>query len=176
MAERFAINMQPILEQEAKKLVSTYRKLLTKKQGIKKDPAPHNKPATIARKGKDHWLVDTGETKNKGFLFRAGSNYIIVTASNALHSGKYTYMGVPEGHIGQKKGVHRPHTQKRIMQGKKRIPYKRIFSYHNKQGYSGIFQKWPVGSNAIHRIITYYKKELAVVMSEEYNKIKIKNA
>ena len=158
MAKQLSINLQPILEKEAKTLISSYRRLLTKKQGIQIDTAPRNAPSTIGIKGKDHWLVDTGETRRKGFKYRATKDTMLVFASGERHSGRRTYYGVPGGHKGKKRGVRRARTQKRIVRAKNPPTYRQIFSWHNKglskggSMYSGIFQKWPVGSKAIERI------------------------
>ncbi len=158
MAKQLSINLQPILEKEAKKLIASYRNLLTKKQGIEIDAAPSNAPSTKQRKDKDHWLIDTGETYRKGFKYRATKNTLLVFASGERHSGRRTYVGVPGGHKGKKRGVRRARTQKRIVRAKNPPTYRQIFSWHNKglsKGgvmYSGIFQKWPKRSDAIKRV------------------------
>lgn len=121
-------------------IISSYKRLLTTKYGILNDPAPSNAPSVVARKGKDHWMVDTNELHDKGFNSAYGRDYLRVFASDKQHSGRYTYMGVPGGHKGQIRGVRRPRTERRIMQSRGQHPtYEQLFMWHNKKGYSGIF-------------------------------------
>ena len=136
------INFREFLKREVKNLRTQYKTLLTKKQGVLEDPAPHNTPSTIARKGKDHWMKDTGELSDNGFVIESTDMMLRISASTAPHSGRSTYMGVPGGHAGQKPGVRRPRTEKRAHISKKPVTYEQLFSWHNK-GYSGIFNGFP---------------------------------
>ncbi len=123
-------------------IIKSYRNLLTTKKGILGDNAPSNAPSVIARKGKDHWMMDTGDLYKNGFMSDHGSMHLRIFASDKQHSGRYTYMGVPGGHKGQKRGVQRPRTERRIMHGRGNQPtYEQLFLWHNKKGYSGIFGK-----------------------------------
>ena len=59
-------NLRNFLAREGHTLIKSYQRLMQVKQGISLDPAPHNAAATIKRKGKDHWMVDTGKLKQIG--------------------------------------------------------------------------------------------------------------
>lgn len=160
-AERKSIRLDftRFFQDEAKKLVSSYRRLLTQKKGIRMDPAPSNAPSVIARKGKDHWMMDTGDLYKRGFRIFASRDTMRVYASDEKHSGRYTYMGVPGGHKGQRRGVRRPRTEKRTYQrhNTAKIPtFEQLFMWHNKNRYSGIFGQFPAGS----RFPSRFKKEL----------------
>ena len=160
------LNLQPFFHKEARLLRGQYRRLLTLKKGIRNDTAPRNKPSTILSKGADHWLINTGETRDKGIGFSRTRTGMSVYAKYAKHSGNRVYMGVKGGHKGQKRGVHRPRDQRRIVNSSAQATppsYTDLFIWHNKGGdrtamynrterYSGIFQKWPVGSKFPDRL------------------------
>jgi hypothetical protein len=159
MAARIKLDFTKFFQDEAKKLIASYRRLLTQKKGIRMDAAPHNADSTVERKGKDHWMIDTRDLYKNGFKSSASKDRMIVQASDEKHSGRYTYMGVPGGHKGQRPYVRRAKTQKRTYQKRNiaKIPtYKQLFLWHNKKGYSGIFGQFPAGS----RFPSRFKKEL----------------
>lgn len=166
----FKFNFVPFFQKEAKNLVSQYRSLLTRRKGVSLDAAPPNKPSTVEIKGKDHWLVDTGESRAKGILEKHGNGGFEIYASPSRHSGKRTYFGVPGGHKGQRPGVHRAHTEKRIIQAKNPPTYEQIFSWHNQDRYSGIFSKLPVGSQMPQRFKREYMKQLRPQVEEAFSR------
>ncbi len=136
-----------------------YKTLITKKRGVRQDDAPSNAASTIAAKGKDHWMINTGETKRRGFKSISRPNSLTVFAPGQRHSGKRVYMGVPGGHKGQKAGVRRPRTERRIVKyNTKRPPptYRQLFRWHNQEGYSGVYGQLPVNS----RFNTRFSKEV----------------
>jgi len=123
-------------------IIASYRRLLTIKEGVSGDKAPSNAPSVVARKGKDHWMKDTGELYNNGFESKHDKQTLQIFASKKPHSGRYTYKGVPGGHKGQSPYVRRARTETRIKQSKGPHPtYEQIFMWHNQRGYSGIFGK-----------------------------------
>ena len=84
---------------EGKNLIRQYQRLITIGRGVKNDDAPHNKPSTVKKKGKDAWLQNTGETKKSGFKMRATDNRLLVFASGDRHSGgRATYREIFEWH------------------------------------------------------------------------------
>jgi len=113
----------------------TYKSLLNSKRGINLDHAPSNAKSTQKKKGKDHWLVSTGETMKTGFKFGAKPLKLIVFASGNKHSGKYLYKGGSA--VGKAKN---PPT------------YRSLFRWHNQEGYSGVFHKLPRGSQFFKRL------------------------
>jgi len=161
-----SVNLKVFFDKEAKGIIASYRRLLTMKQGVSLDPAPHNAPATIRKKGKDHWLVDTGETKREGFEFITTPNRLVIYASGKKHSGRYTQMLVPEG-SQRKRGQWRIPTRKVTRQGKSRPTYRQIFRWHNQKNYSGIFGKLPVGSKFPQRFVAEVVKQLRPQIAEE---------
>lgn len=154
---------------EAKKLISSYRRLLTQKKGVRQDTAPSNSRSTAARKGKDHWMMDTQDLYKNGFKSTASSDRMVVYASDDKHSGRSTYMGVPGGHKGQKPYVRRARTERRTHQQSNaaKIPtYEQLFLWHNQKNYSGIFGHFPAGSKFPSR----FKKELNNQMEPQVKK------
>lgn len=161
-----SVNLKVFFDKEAKTIIASYKSLLTKKQGVSLDPAPKNAPATIRKKGKDHWLVDTGETRREGFAFITQPTRMVIYASGKKHSGRYTQMLVPEG--GKKKrGQWQIPTRKVIRQGKSKPTYRQIFRWHNQKGYSGIFGKLPVGSGFPKRFVAEVVKQLRPQIAEQ---------
>ncbi len=134
----------------------TYKSLMKRKQGVKLDKAPNNKISTIMKKGKDHWMVDTGNLMKKGFKRKATSHRLLIYASGSKHSGQFTYSG------GTKKG-----------RAKKPPTYRTLFRWHNMDGYSGVFNKLPVGSQFYKRMEKDYYKQLEKIMEQELDNLKI---
>ena len=151
--KRITLNLKKVFDRESMILIRSYKTLLTRKRGVRQDDAPANALSTILNKGKDHWLVDTSETKTNVFKRRTSSLSMEVYSSESKHSGTRTYYGVKGGHKGKKRGVRRPREEKRIVKSKSRPKYSEIMQWHNQKNYSGIFGgKWPVGSKAPERI------------------------
>lgn len=137
------------------------------------DTAPPNAPSVIARKGKDNWMVDTQALYKNGFKTFASKNLMRVFASDAKHTGRSTYMGVPGGHKGQQRGVQRPRTERRTHQRRNtaKIPtYEQLFLWHNKEGYSGIFGQFPAGSRFPSRFKTELNKQLNPQIKKELSR------
>jgi len=118
---------------------------MNKKMGVRLDKAPDNKPSTVKRKAKNHWLVHTGETMKRGFKFKARKRDLLVYANPQKHSGKTYYMT---------KGGKKAYKQK------KPPTYKQLFIWNNAVGYSGVFQKLPVGSKFPKRMIAEVGRQL----------------
>jgi len=120
----FRLNLMQFFLQEAKTLISQYKSLLTRRLGVGRDTAPRNKPSTIKRKGFDHWLVDSGDTKRKGFLSTVTRLTMRVFASKQRHKNRGD------------------------------VSYEKLFELHNTAGdrYSGIFGSVPYGSKIFIRM------------------------
>lgn len=161
---KFQLDLTRFFEKECKTLIASYKGLLTRKQGIALDNAPSNKESTIKRKGKDHWLVDTGETRRKGFLSEANRLKMKVYANTAKHSGRSTYMTKSEG--------------KKIYVKKDPPTYEQIFLWHNTANdrYSGIFQMIPAGSKLFERLDKEINKQvqdqIKKNIADKYSRIK----
>ncbi len=123
MIGNFKLKLKPFFTKEGKNLIRQYQRLITIGRGITNDSAPHNKPSTIKKKGKDAWLQNTGDTKRSGFKMRATDNRLIVFASGQKHSsGRATYRQIFE--------------------------FPRV---GNKTTYSGVFGQLPVDSKMPER-------------------------
>ena len=105
------INLKKFFTKEARKNIignprtsfPTYKSLMNKKKGIRLDKAPKNATSTIAQKGKDHWLVNTGSTMNNGFKFTAKPRSLRVYASGSKHpEGNVTYKQIFEFHNAER--------------------------------------------------------------------------
>jgi len=95
----FKLKLKPFFSKEGKNTIRQYQRLITIGRGVRNDDAPHNKPSTVKKKGKDAWLQNTGETKRSGFKMRATDNRLIVFASGDKHSsGRATYRQIFEWH------------------------------------------------------------------------------
>lgn len=171
MAKRINLNLKKFFNREGRLLRGQYKRLLTIKRGRANDDAPNNELSTVIRKGKDHWLVDTGETKDKGIGLTASRNSLRIYAKDSKHSGDRTYMGVKGGHKGRKKGVIRKKNEKRTVNYGKGPKYSELYKWHNMGGdpsakfnhterYSGIFVRWPIGSKFPKRMGAEVKRQL----------------
>jgi|TARA_Y100000310_G_scaffold337698_1_gene425433 hypothetical protein len=135
----------------------TYKSLIAKrKQGILLDPAPSNAPSTRKRKGKDHWMVDTGDLVRNGFGSWSKKHQMRVYAKQNRHSGKYTYAG------GTRTG-----------KAKNPPTYYKLFTWHNADGYSGVFQQLPKGSQFPKRLEKEIMKQMRKAMSGHFKNIKV---
>ena len=126
--KKFEPKLKLFLNKEGKNLISVYKRFLSVGKGILNDSSPTKKS------GKGKWLIDTGETKEKGFAHKATNISLTVYALNKKHSGRDSR--------GYKK--------------KNPPTYAQIFNWHNQsQGWSGIFgNKLPVGSEFPRRLVT----------------------
>ena len=120
---KIKINLKSFFEREAKILIKAYKNLMSRRQGVRLDSAPHNKASTIKRKGKDHWLVDSGNLRDKGFESKTTKISLEVYASRKPHKNRND------------------------------VSYEELFKLHNQKGYSGIFGELPVGSGLEKRLI-----------------------
>jgi len=123
----------------------TYKSLMQTKRGVSLDKAPVNILTTRKRKGKSHWMVHTGELMKKGFLYNASKMSLTIYANPSNHSGNTYYM--------TRRGK-KPYKQKNPP------TYEQLFGWHNKKGYSGVFEKLPVGSKFPERLVKEVGKQL----------------
>ena len=138
----------------------SYKSLVYKhKQGILLDSAPSNALSTIRRKGRDHWMRDTGDLAKNGFGFWAKAHTMRVYASQKRHSGKSTYI--------TKSG------KKKIYKKKAPPTYYKLFSWHNAQGYSGVFQQLPKGSQFPKRLEKELLKQLKKALGRNVKHIRM---
>ncbi len=87
MASIRPIKLKSFFERESTIFINQIKTKISQKKGIDNDPAPQNKPSTVKRKGKNHWLFDTGETKKNAFKKSASNTGFIIRLSNKRHSG-----------------------------------------------------------------------------------------
>lgn len=80
------IDLSKFFRKEAPKLRNQIRNNIKRKRGWRGDPAPHNSPVTVQIKGKDHWLVDTGELMNKGIKYDSHKLGMSLYASDQRHT------------------------------------------------------------------------------------------
>lgn len=125
MAE-FKIDLKKFFIFEAtKNIIPSYKRLMTRGKGVKMDNAPKKK------KGGGVWMVDTGETRDNGFLHSVKKTSLLIFANPAKHSGKTS----------------------RGYQQKSPPRYDQIFGWHNANRYSGVFRMLPVGSKFPDRLV-----------------------
>jgi hypothetical protein len=122
----------------------TYRSLMRMKKGVRLDHAPSNKPSTIKKKGFDHWMVETGELATHGFVYSTKPLSLLISASQRKHSSKYA--NPPS--------------------------YHNLFNWHNQHGYSGIFEKLPVGSQFPKRLEKEIMRQMKNVLIRKTKSIK----
>ena len=142
---RLKVDFREFFTREASRnLIPTLKKLMTQKRGVAQDPSPANAPRTVMRKGKNHWLVDTGETRRNAFRFAVRPDELLIYPGGARHSGKHT----SHGKIKHSKGPN--------------PTYRDIFRWHNtgKGRYSGIFGKVPSRSDVFRRILKEYNRQV----------------
>lgn len=147
---KLQFNLRPFLAGEGVKLISAYKRLMQVKQGVSLDPAPNNAPSTVRRKGKDHWMVDTGKLKRSGFKSQSWPMRLRVFASPEIHSIR---------------------TSKRS--GKTwRVTHEQLFLYHNQghpeKRYSGVFNKFPAGSNFPDRFSREVYRQMRPQLEREF--------
>jgi len=144
-------NLRNFLQREGLTLIKSYQRLMATRKGISLDPAPNNAASTIKRKGKNHWMVDTGKLKRQGFKMLAWPMRLKVYASEDVHT-----------------------------RGKKRaVTYEDLFNWHNQghdgKRYSGVFDKFPAGSKFPDRLSTEVYKQMRPQIEKEFNR-RIKRA
>jgi len=140
---------------ESKKIIASYKKLITTRRGVLNDDAPHNAKSTQLRKGKDHWLVDTGETKQRGFKSLVRKTRLLIYASGERHSPRRS----KNPRIGT---IAKPAPS-----------YRQLFRWHghgskNKE-YSGIFVKLPRESQFPRRFVMEGIRQLKPQIFKELN-------
>ena len=115
--KKLKLNLKTILIKEAKNLITQYKRLLSSGRGVLHDDSPKKKS------GKGKWLIDTGETKNKGFAFTARNKSFTIYALPTKHSkSKATYRQIFGWH-------------------------------NMAQGWSGVFNRLPQGSKMPERVV-----------------------
>lgn len=146
--KKFAISLRAFFTKEAKNLISTYKRLISNRQGIDLDDAPSNAPSTVAKKGFNHWMVETFELKDKGFNSKINDNGFSVFASK------------------------RTHTTKRGRKLPSKIPtYEDLFTWHNAKKYSGVFgNRMPKGSQFYQRLVKEVYKQLQPQIAREFTR------
>lgn len=154
---RLHFNLRNFLRQEGATLVRSYQRLIATRKGISLDPAPHNAPSTVKRKGKDHWMVHTGTLKRDGFKMQAWPMRLKVYASTEVHSRRVS------------KRTGRTHT----------VTHEQLFLYHNQghpdKPYSGVFNKFPAGSRFPERMSREVYKQMRPQLEKAFTKrIKVK--
>ena len=93
MAKELKLDLTKILTREAKTIIASYRRLMSRGQGVELDQAPKKK------KGKKPWMINTGDTKNNGFAFTVRKTSLKVYAPKRKHSsGKVTYQDIFNWH------------------------------------------------------------------------------
>ena len=158
----FKLKLKNFFIRESQTLIKSYKSLISRKQGVALDKAPSNKPSTVKKKGKDHWMLDTGELKNKGFAFQTTNTKMKVYAPNISHSGRSTYITRKGGQpIGKK-----------IYKSKSPPTLRQLFEWHNTADgqYSGIFQRVPVGSKLFDRLDTEIEKQFNSYIKNDFIK------
>ncbi len=153
---KIKLDFKKFFIKESKNLIKYYKLFMKKKQGLNYDDAPSNKPSTVKKKGKDHWLVDTGETMQKGFKYRAKRLGMLVFASGQKHSGRSTYIKRKDGKPAGKK-INKSKNPPRLRQ---------IFEWHNKKNYSGVFGELPKGSAMHARFDKEANKQVQVAIEK----------
>lgn len=139
-------NLRNFLQREGLTLIKSYKRLMAVKQGISLDAAPHNAASTVKRKGKDHWMVDTGKLKRQGFKMQAWPMRLKVYASTDVHT-----------------------------HGKKRaVTHEDLFQWHNQghagKTYSGVFNKFPAGSRFPERLSTEVFKQMRPQVEKAFSR------
>ena len=132
-----------------------YKRLLTSGHGILNDDAPKKE-----KNNRKPWLINTGETRQKGIERRNGKLSMTVYASTKKHSGRTRYI-TKAGKVRTGQAKHRP-------------TYRQLFEYHNQgrssasgDQYSGIFNLLPLGSDFPDRL----RREVALQINRELTRL-----
>ena len=96
----FNFDLTKFFRAEAPRLRLAIKKNIASRQGYKGDRAPSNstrqingRSSYVQRKGKNHWLVNTGETMRKGIAYEYGKTSMRIFARDDLHSGRQIING-----------------------------------------------------------------------------------
>lgn len=140
---------------ESKKIISSYKRLISIRRGVSNDNAPHNARSTQLRKGKDHWLIDTGKTKQRGFKSLVRKTRLLIYASGERHSPRRS----KHPRIGT---IAKPAPS-----------YRQLFRWHGHgsehKKYSGIFGKLPAGSQFPKRFVKEGIRQIKPQIFKELN-------
>lgn len=147
---KLVFNLRPFLAKEGVKLIAAYKRLMQVKQGVSLDPAPHNAPSTVRRKGFDHWMVHTGKLKRSGFKMQSWPMRLRVYASPDIHSVR----------VSKRSGkTHR-------------VTHEQLFAWHNQghagKTYSGVFSKFPAGSRFPERFSQEVYRQMRPQLEREF--------
>jgi len=115
----YKIDLTRFFRREAPKLRKAIQKNIMDKQSYTGKPAPKNDDDYAIRKGRNHWLVNTGETMRKGIAYEYGKTSMKVFAKETEHSGKQRLNG-------------------KVRRYPTRFTYKNIFEEHTTE-YDGVF-------------------------------------
>jgi len=139
-------NLRNFLAREGKTLITSYQRLMSIRQGVSLDPAPHNAPSTVKRKGFDKWMIHTGKLRRQGFKMQAWPMRLKVYAFTDVHS-----------------------------RGKKRsVSYEDLFLWHNQghpgKTYSGVFDKFPAGSRFPERMSAEVYRQMKPQLEKQFTR------
>lgn len=149
------MNLKEFFEREARNIVKTQKSLLTNKKGVaQSDQAPHNAASTIKRKGFDHWLKATDETRKNVFQFETTPSRMTLFASEEKHSGRYPYMTKSGKKIGQAKNPPK---------------YSQLIEWHTRT-YSGFYRGIPAGSQFPQRLKAEIVRQLGNNIQTRFRK------
>jgi len=147
MARPIKLDLTRFFIREGKTIIRSYKRLLTQGRGVSQDFAPKKKVSN-----RKPWLINTGETREKGFASKASKHRLLIYPSGKKHSGQTRY----RTKSGYKTG-----------QAKKSPTYRSLFRWHNRgkssynnQSYSGLFMKLPLGSQFPARMNTEVMRQL----------------
>ena len=93
------------INEATRKLIPAQKRLIETKRGVSLDSAPHNKPATVKKKGFDHWLRDSGELKKNVFQYKASKTSLTLYASDAKHTKGPLYSELIDWHTQTYSGL-----------------------------------------------------------------------
>lgn len=140
MAFKPNFNLSAFWTKESKNIIKSYKNLMTQGRGVLQDDAPRKQ-----KNNRKPWLVNTGETRDKGFDSKHNRLRLLVFASGREHSGKTRWI-TKNGKV-------------RTGQAKSKPTHRQIFRWHNKgissasgETYSGVFGQLPVGSKFEDRL------------------------
>lgn len=149
---KLSFNLRNFLNREGQTLINSYKRLIATRKGISLDPAPHNAPATIKRKGFDKWMVHTDKLRRNGFKMLAWPMRLKVYASTDVHSVRVS------------KRTGKTWT----------VTHEQLFLYHNQghpeKRYSGVFSKFPAGSRFPDRLSAEVYKQMKPQLEKEFKR------
>ena len=106
MMHEWNLDLTNFFVNEARRnLIPAQRRLISTKRGVLLDNAPRNKPATVKAKGFDHWLYETGKTKQNAFDYKAGKINLTLFASQERHPKGPTYEQLIGWHTDRYSGL-----------------------------------------------------------------------